>query len=102
MKSKTWQILLSKKSTLLTTIITPFGRFYFSRMCLGILFAVEHFQKRMSEILEGLDGVVCQMDDILVFGRTRAEHDLRLTAAVTRFQDAGVTLNNKCEFSKPE
>nr|XP_049586080.1 uncharacterized protein K02A2.6-like [Syngnathus scovelli]XP_049586090.1 uncharacterized protein K02A2.6-like [Syngnathus scovelli]XP_049586092.1 uncharacterized protein K02A2.6-like [Syngnathus scovelli]XP_049586103.1 uncharacterized protein K02A2.6-like [Syngnathus scovelli] len=95
-----WQVPLSKGSSLLTTFITPFGRFCYNRLCFGISSAPEHFQKRMSQILDGLDGVLCQMDDVLILGATQEEHDRRLHAALTRLQDAGVTLNDKCEFSK--
>ena len=63
-----WQIPLAKKSQLLTTFITPFGRYHFTKMPFGISSAPEHFQKRMSTILCGLEGVLCLMDDILVFG----------------------------------
>ena len=44
-----WQIPLAKESALLTTFITPFGRFCFNRLCFGISSAPEHFQKRMSQ-----------------------------------------------------
>ena len=55
----------------------------------------------MSEILSGLEGVVCMMDDVLVHGRTQEEHDQRLDAALARISNAGVTLNaEKCEFPK--
>jgi len=63
-----WQIELSKQSSLLTTFITPFGRFCFNRLPFGISSAPELFQKRMSFALEGLEGVICLMDDILVHG----------------------------------
>ena len=57
----------------------------------------------MSELLIGLQGVQCQMDDILVFGKDEAEHDSRLQAVVQRIEDAGVTLNlEKCEFKRRE
>uniref|UniRef100_A0A3B1IHV4 ribonuclease H n=1 Tax=Astyanax mexicanus TaxID=7994 RepID=A0A3B1IHV4_ASTMX len=95
-----WQIPLSKNSALLTTFISPFGRFCFNRLCFGISSAPEHFQKRMSQILEGLEGVLCHMDDILVFGTTQTEHDQRLYAVLKKLQKAGITLNEKCEFSK--
>jgi len=45
----------------------------------------------MSKILEGLEGVVCQMDDVLVFGATQ-EHDQRLTATLEYIKAAGVSL----------
>ena len=54
----------------------------------------------MTAILDGLPGVVCQMDDVLIFGSTQAEHNSRLHAALERIQKAGATLNpEKCEFS---
>ena len=96
-----WQIELSKESALLATFITPFGRFCFNRLPFGITSAPEYFQKRMSEILSGLEGVVCMVDDVLVHGRTQEEHDQRLDAALARISNAGVTLNaEKCEFSQ--
>lgn len=96
-----WQIPLAKPSRLLTTFITPIGRFHFNKLPFGISSAPEHFQKRMSQILNGLDGVVCQMDDVLVHGKDQAEHDQRLTAVLKRIESAGATLNpDKCEFSR--
>ena len=77
-----WQIPLAKGSRLLTTFITPTGRYCFNKLPFGISSAPEHFQKRMSTILGGLDGVLCQMDDVLVFGRDKSEHDTRLTATL--------------------
>ncbi|KAI4879857.1 hypothetical protein NFI96_004001 [Prochilodus magdalenae] len=96
-----WQIPLAKDSALLTTFLTPFGRLCFNRLCFGISSAPEQYQKRMSRILEGLDGVLCQMDNVLVFGDTQAQHDTRLSVVLERLQEAGVTLRSeKCEFSK--
>ena len=96
-----WQIPLAEKSRHLTTFITPFGRFCFNKMPFGISSAPEHFQKRMNEILSGLPGALCLIDDILIYGSTQAEHDKNLQAVLERIQSAGVTLNKeKCEFGK--
>ena len=96
-----WQIPLAKDSHELTTFITPFGRYCFNKLPFGISSAPEHFQKRMSTILDNLPGVLCLMDDILIFGKDQKEHDARLTTALERIQAAGVTLNkDKCEFNK--
>ena len=46
----------------------------------------------MSEILTDLPGVVCQMDDILVFGKTQDEHDKHLKAVLRQIEEANVTL----------
>ena len=48
-----------------------------------------------------MDGVLCQMDDVLIFGRDKKEHDQHLLAALKKIEAAGETLNaQKCEFSK--
>ena len=96
-----WQIPLSPESALLTTFITPFGRFHFRRLPFGISSAPEHFQRRMSEALSGLSGTVCLMDDILVHGTTREEHDERLRIVLQRLSNLGMTLNSeKCSFAQ--
>ena len=96
-----WQIPQAKESGSLTTFVTSFGRYHFNKLPFGISSTPELFQKRMSKFLEGLDGVVCQVDDVLVFGKDQAEHDARVTAALERIEKAGFTLNKeKCEFRK--
>ncbi|XP_037515404.1 uncharacterized protein LOC119391827 [Rhipicephalus sanguineus] len=43
------------------------------------------------------------IDDILVFGRTRQEHDARLSQVLSRLAKAGITLNeDKCRFGVSE
>ena len=49
-----WQRKLSDDSCLLTTFITPWGRFCFNRLPYGISAGSEQFQKCMSDILEGM------------------------------------------------
>ena len=96
-----WQIPLAKESRLLTTFLTPYGRYCFNKLPFGICSAPEHFQKRMNSILAGLEGVVCLMDDVLMFGKDKEEHNVRLTTVLQRIQEEGVTLNpEKCEFNK--
>ena len=98
-----WQIPLATKSRLLTTFITPFGRYCFNVLPFGITSAPELFQRRMSSLLQRLPGVVCMMDDVLIFSKDQGEHDARLETVLKCLVSAGVTLNpSKCEFSKPE
>ena len=57
----------------------------------------------MESKLEGLEGVECQIDDILVHGESQKIHDERLHAVLKRLADSNITLNlEKCEFSKSE
>lgn len=96
-----WQVPLAPASRELTAFITPVGRYIFCRIPFGIATAPEFFQREMLRILEGIPGQVCQMDNVLVFGKDKAEHDSRLRKGLRRLEDAGVTLNaEKCEFAK--
>ena len=95
-----WKIPLAEESKHLTTFITPVGRFCFNRLPFGICSAPEYFQRLMSYILENLSGVLCNMDDVIVFGETQKQHDERLVEVLRKLAQAGVTLNKKCEFSK--
>ena len=55
----------------------------------------------MSNVLEGLDGVICQMDDILVYGGDQSTHEQRLVNVLHRLAAARIKLNGgKCEFSQ--
>ena len=83
-----WQNPLARKSHLLTTFITPFGRYCFNKLPFGITSAPELFQRRMKSILSGLSGVPCLMDNVLIFCKDQAEHDERLE----QIESAGVTL----------
>ena len=77
--SSFWQIPLAEKSHHLTTFITPFGCFCFPFETFS---APEHFQKRMNEILSGLPGALCLIDDICIYCSTQAEHDKNLQAVL--------------------
>ena len=73
-----WQIPVAKESRPLTTFIAPFGRYGFNKLPFGISSAPELFQRRINVILEGLGGILCHMDDVLVYGTNQMEHDARL------------------------
>lgn len=92
---------LSEESSLLTTFITPFGRYTSNRLPFGISSASEHFQRRRSQMLEGCAGVVCHADDILVHGEDVRQHKERLHQVMEKQEHEGLTLNaKKCEFAK--
>ncbi|KAJ8340717.1 hypothetical protein SKAU_G00353500 [Synaphobranchus kaupii] len=99
-KDQAFQVPLAEESSLLTNFITPFGRYAFNRLPFGISSAPEHFQRRMTQMLEGCDGVLCHADDILVYGRDQEEHNKRLHRVLKKLEEEGLTLNEKCEFSK--
>lgn len=95
-----YQIPLAPKAKMLTTFLTPFGRFAFNRLPFGLSSSPELYCRIVSQILDGLDGVVCHMDDVCIWGKTAEEHDTRVRAVLGRMANAGMTLNvEKCKFS---
>ena len=96
-----WQLELDQDSQKLTTFITPFGRYLCRRLPFGISSAPEIFQREMSKVLVGLEGVICQMDDILICSKDNKSHQIRVREVLERLSNAGITLNaDKCEFNK--
>ncbi|GAB1602716.1 uncharacterized protein K02A2.6-like, partial [Argonauta hians] len=96
------QIVLHEDSQELTTFITPYGRFCYLRLPFGISSGPEIFHREMSHIVSGIPGVICDIDDVLISGRTQKEHDQRVRLVLQKMEAAGVTLNNKCLFSACE
>ena len=94
-----YQIPLAKESEELTTFITPFGRFCFKRLPFGISSGSEIFHRMMSQLLSDIPGVICDIDDVLIFAPDQNEHDRRLRLVLDTLEKAGITLNEKCQFN---
>ncbi|VDP91295.1 unnamed protein product [Echinostoma caproni] len=63
----------------------------------------ESYPAAIDEIIRGLDGVLAYQDDVIVFGKTKAEHDDRLLRLLERFSKKNVSIRaSKCMFSSPE
>ena len=90
-----YQVDLDEASQKLLTFNTPFGRYCYLRMPMGITSASEVYQRRMNECLEDIDGVEVMMDDILVWGKSEREHDEHLRAALDRIRKNNIKLNKK-------
>ena len=91
------QLLLDDQSRPLTTFTTHCGLYRFKRLPFGISCAPEIFQRVVTDLLSGLPGVVVYIDDVLVYGRNRAEHDARLASVLERLKAANLCLNwGKC------
>ena len=96
-----WQIPLSEESRPLTTFITPFGWYWFNKLPFGISSVPELLLKHMNTILKGLEGVLCQMADVIVFGRSTEEHNKRLKLALKQIEEDGAALKReKCSFGQ--
>ncbi len=97
------QVPLAPASMDLTAFVTHVGVFRFKRMAFGLSSAPSCFQKIMSLILAGIQGVSIYLDDVVVHAPSAALHDDRLEQVFQRFEQHGVTLNSeKCMFGVEE
>ena len=94
---------LDDESSYLTTFATPFGRYRWLRLPFGLKVSSEIFQKRLIQALEGLDGVRCIADDIVVWGRNDEEHECRVNKFLQRCRESNIVLNkDKCRIGVTE
>ncbi|CAI5671480.1 unnamed protein product [Oreochromis niloticus] len=98
-----WQLKLDEASSKLCTFNSPFGRYRFRRLPFGIASAPEVYHKAIHMIYEHLEGVDASMDDIIVWGSTKAEHDMRLRNVFEATRKANLKLNKeKCQLGAKE
>lgn len=93
------QVLLSDESKMLTTISTHKGLFCYNRLPFGVSIGPSAFQKIMEIVLQGIPGVICFQDDILVTGRNMKEHIARLEKVFSCIKECGLKIKKeKCVF----
>ena len=63
--------------------------------------AVECCSRLMSKLFEGLSKVIVYLDDIVIFGKSQAEHDSILNDVLRRISNAGLSLNYKKRAFNP-
>ena len=94
------QLLLDDESKQLLVVNTPKGSFQFTRLPYGVSTAPAIFQSVMDRILQGLP-IACYLDDILIAGNTKEEHDQRLEQVLHRLSQSGIRFREKnVYFSK--
>ena len=92
---------LDKESSVLTTFETSFSRYRWLRLPFGNSPSPKIFQAKMHETLNGLKGVACIADDILIFGcgetkdEADTDHDRNIIVLLNRCQEKGLHLNKE-------
>jgi len=82
-----WQLRLDEESSKLCTFTTTEGRYRFLRLPCGILSAPEVYKKTIHMIFEHIPGVETMMDDIIVWGLNREEHNGRLRQVLDKIRE---------------
>lgn len=86
-----------------TAITTPFGLFEFPFMTFGLRNAAQTMQRRLHEVLQGLDFVFGYIDDICIASDDEAQHQTHLRQVFERLSEYGLSINMaKCSLGKKE
>ncbi len=95
------QIEVDEDSQKYLTVNTQKGLFKYKRLPFGVSSAPAVFQRTMDKILQGLDGVICYVDDLLITGKTDEEHFENLRKVLTRLRENGIKIKkSKCHIGK--
>ncbi|XP_043189707.1 uncharacterized protein K02A2.6-like [Amphibalanus amphitrite] len=99
MKSAYHQLELHESSRDLTAFIHDGQTWRYRRCCFGLKSMPQCFQKLMECVLTGVPGVHVYLDDVIVTGGSRQEHDDHLQQVLRRLEDHNITLNRqKCKI----
>lgn len=94
-KSGFWMLKLDEESSKLCTFITPLGRYRFLRLPFGINAAPEIFHNEMVKRFGDIKGLKIMMDDFLIYGKTKSEHDSILKQVLERAEQIGLKFNKE-------
>ncbi|XP_056012602.1 uncharacterized protein K02A2.6-like [Ostrea edulis] len=90
---------MEEKSKAYLTINTHKRLYRYNRLLYGVASAPSIWQRTMDQILQGIPGVHCILDDMIVTGKTEKEHLRNLDSVLQRLQNFGLEANfEKCKF----
>ncbi len=93
------QLTLDEEANKLVTIITHRGIYAYNKLPFGVASTHTVFQRMMESILQGIDGVACYIDDIIITGKTVDEHLDHVEQVLKRLFEHGVKAHKgTCHF----
>ena len=98
-----FQIQLDYDSQLLTAFSTPWGRYMYKRLPMGICSAPEIYQRKIEELFEGIENLASIFDDVLLYNRDVKAQCPTFRATLQRARENNLTFRlSKCIFAQPE
>ncbi|XP_039759590.1 uncharacterized protein K02A2.6-like [Pararge aegeria] len=95
------QVKVQDSTAKMLTLNTCKGLYSVHRLPFGVKACPGIFQRLMTALLAGVQGVAVLIDDIIVSGPTMLEMQPRLETVLDRIQKAGFRLNkSKCKFAQ--
>ena len=86
-------VSFDQESQILTTFITPFGRYKYLRAPYGISLISEHYNCRMSKAFRGLSGFRYVVDDFVIYDSNITDHISHVQQFLQRCKENNIALN---------
>ena len=83
-------------------VLSPLGQpCHHGKTVFGLVSAQDIFQRKIDKTYDGLPGVICIADDVLVYGQDDKTHDENITRIMERTKERGQSLNfDKCHIKQ--
>lgn len=97
-----FHVEIAEESRHLTNFFAGDATYRFKRLPFGLCNAPDIFQETLqTKVLAGCRGQKSYLDDVIVHGATKEEHDENLNAVLCRFKEHNVRINkDKCAFGQ--
>ena len=104
LRSGYYHIGSSESSKAKMAFVTPFGKYQFEAVPVGLAQAPAYFQQLISMVLQDCsDFTMAYLDDIIIFSRNEKEHLKHIEIIFQKLKAAGLKLKeSKCDFFKKE
>ena len=101
LRSGYYHIALGKESRAKTAFVTPFGKYEFLQVPLGLAQAPAFFQHLMNKVLDNCSFAMTYLDDIIIFSNSEEEHLAHIEEIFRRLEAADLKMKrSKCDFFK--
>ena len=94
-------MLLTDRAREVSAFVISKGLFEYNVMPFGMKNAPATFQRLINKVIQGLEGVVAYIDDLIIFSDTWEDHLYKLEELFKKLAEAKLTMNlSKSEFGK--
>ena len=99
-----WGIFMCKQVHNLHTIVTPFGKYKYKKLPMGLKIAADVFQQEITKLMDGIEGAFIYIDNpLLITKGTFKEHLTAIRQVLKRMQTKDLQVNiDKPHFAVTE
>ena len=103
LKKGYWMVVLHPDSRKLTCMALLLGRFQWTRLLMSTVVAQDIFQSKLDSIFIGMEGITGIIDDMVIAGKDKMEHDRNFLKFNEKCMSNNLTLNAKnIQFKEPQ